>query len=167
MVQNCTPKQRNLSQSEVRDTSYAIKQLLKKGAVSECGACDGQFLSSYLLVQTSNRKNRFIPKLQNPNSCIELPHFKMEYFKTVIRLLVSHCYMVTIDLNDTFLLVPIADDFEKYLGFEFSGVLYQCNYLPLGLCTCPCMFTKLIKPVAHYLQVIYIDDIWHLKSNGS
>ena len=41
--QNCPPKQRNLSQSEVHDTSLAIKELMDKGAVSECEPCECQF----------------------------------------------------------------------------------------------------------------------------
>ena len=109
--QNCPPKQRNLSQSEVHDTSLAIKELMDKGAVSECEPCEGQFLSSYFLVQKSNGENRFILNLKNLNSFIVPPHFKMEDAKTVIRLLVPNCYMATIDRKDAFLSVPVANDF--------------------------------------------------------
>lgn len=140
--------------------------LIDKGAVSECEPWDGQFLSSYFLVRKSIGEQRFIINLKNFNCFIDPPHFKMEDLKTVIRLLVPYCYMATIDLNDAFLLVPIGNDFTKYLRFEFNGVLYQFNCLPFGLCTSAYVFAKLLKPVAHFLRssgfisFIYLDDIW-------
>lgn len=93
--QNSTSKQRHLLQSEVGDTSHAIKQLMDQGAVPECEPCDGQFLPSYFLVQKSNRENRFIFDLKNLNSSIDPPYFKMERSKALIRLLVPDCYMAT------------------------------------------------------------------------
>ena len=84
---------------------------MDKRAVSEREPYEGQFPSSYFLVQKSSGENRVILNLKNLNSFIDPPHFKMEDSKTVIRLLVSDCYMATIDLMDASLLVPIAEDF--------------------------------------------------------
>lgn len=159
-----------MSQSEFRDTFQAIKLLLEKGAVSECEPAEGQFLSRYFIVPKSNKENRFILNLKELNCFIDPPHFKMEDSRNVLRLLMRDGYMATVDLKDAFLLVPIADECKKYLRFQFNNVLYECNCLPFGLCTSPYVFTKLLKPVAHFLRsrglisVIYLDDIWMISN---
>lgn len=73
--------------------------------------------------------------------------------------------MASIDLQDAYFLVPIAEKYKKFLCFEFNNKLYEFNCLPFGLCTAPYVFTKLLKPVAQKLRseglvsVIYLDDI--------
>ena len=140
-------------------------QLLHKGAISECNPTEGQFISSYFLVDKSSGEKRFVFNLRKLNSFIEPKHFKMEDMRTVLGLISRGCFMATMDLKDAYFLIPIARSYKKYLRFCFKGKLFQFNCLPFGLCTGPRVFTKLLKPVAHMirsmglLSVIYLDDI--------
>lgn len=150
---------------EIREYALAIDKLVKKGSIRKCQPCKKQFLSSFFLVDKPNGEKRFILNLKKLNAFIEPPHFKLEDHKTVIRILTPNCFMATLDLKDAFMLIPVAEDFKKYLRFEFMGTLYEFNCLPFGLCTAPFVFTKLLKPVAQVLRseglksVIYLDDI--------
>jgi len=73
-------------------------------------------------------------------------------------------YLASIDLKDAYFHVPINEDSKKLLRFEWDGILYEFNCLPFGLSTAPRIFTKLMKPVFHYLRntglssVNYLDD---------
>lgn len=132
--------------------------------MSRCEPCEGQFISSYFLVNKSLGDKRFILNLKLLNEFITPPHFKMENVKTALRLITKNCYLASIDLKDAYLLIPIADEFKKYLRFSFEGKLFEFNCLPFGLCTAPYVFTKLLKPVVHHLRsvgltsVAYLDD---------
>jgi hypothetical protein len=76
------------------------------------------------------------------------------------------CYMCTVDLKDAYFLIPIHNNHRKYLRFLWKQKLYQFQVLPFGANIAPYVFTKLLKPVMHYLRskgyisVIYLDDIW-------
>ena len=73
--------------------------------------------------------------------------------------------MVKLDLKDAFFSVSIHKNYRKYLRFSFCNQLYEFLCLPFGLCTAPYVFTKIMKPVLHFLRsigiilVIYLDDI--------
>lgn len=153
------------STEEFQDISHAVNILLKKKAVVLCKPCKNQFLSSYFLVPKPNNEKRFILNLKKLNVFIDPPHFKLEDRKIVESLMFKDCFMASIDLKDAYFLVPVDKDFRKYLRFEFDEKLYEFTCIPFGLCVAPYLFTKLTKPVVHYLReeglvlVIYLDDI--------
>ncbi|XP_070519715.1 uncharacterized protein [Cardiocondyla obscurior] len=99
------------------------------------------------------------------------PHFKLEDWRTVIRLMLPEYYMATIDLEDAYLQVPIHEDHRKFLRFQLRGTTYEYNVLPFGLSTAPFIFTKVMRPVLSYLRqkglylVIYLDDFLLLGSS--
>ena len=72
--------------------------------------------------------------------------------------------MASIDLKDAYYSVPICKDHQKFLKFEWKGVLYQFVCFPNGLGLCPRKFTKLQKPIFSsprqqgHISVVYIDD---------
>lgn len=76
-------------------------------------------------------------------------------------------FMATLDLKDAYFLVPVDPRDRKFLRFSFKGRLYQFTCLPFGLCICPYIFTKIMKPVVRRLRsrglasTLYIDD-WFL-----
>jgi len=61
-------------------------------------------------------------------------------------------------------MVPIAPQFQHLL-FKLKEKIYQFNCLPLGLCTAPRVFTKILKPAMEMLRslsiemVVYMDDV--------
>ena len=55
--------------------------------------------------------------------------------------------MITMDLKDAYLSVPIHADHSKYLRFEWESELWEFTCLPFGLSSAPRVFTKVMKPV--------------------
>lgn len=71
-------------------------------------------------------------------------------------------WMVSIDLKDAYLSVPIYQDHSKYLR---DGTTYEFQCLPFGLRNAPRVFTKLLKPVMAIIRqnglrsLIFLDDM--------
>lgn len=165
VYQNKVPSEPDLSPREKVAYKNAIRDLLKKGAISECHCTKGQFISKYFLRKKSNGEDRFILNLKKLNEFIDAPHFKIEVIKIALKLITKNCYSAAIDLKDSYVLVAIYDDYKKYLRFIFEDRIYEFNVFPFGLSTAPYVFTKLTKPVVERLRsqglisVVYIDDI--------
>lgn len=112
-----------------------------------------------------------IKNLKQLNKFLVNYHFKMEDFRTASKILSKNGYMATIDLKESYLLVPIATDHRKFLRFQFEDSLssriitYELTAMPYGLSSAPRTFTKIMKEVVSYLRfrgfrsVIYLDDI--------
>lgn len=171
VTQKSAPAEPNLKSDERAAHRKAIRDLLDKGAISRCSPEKEQFLSKYFLRKKSNGEDRFILNLKKLNRFIEAPHFKLEDIKTALKLITRGSYMATIDLKDSYFLVPIHRNYKKFLRFEFENRIYEFNVLPFGLSTAPYVFTKLLKPIAQKLRsagfnsVIYLDDILMIAEN--
>lgn len=155
----------NVPASQQKLYDSVVRDLLHIGAISACTREREEFISSYFLAKKPNGNYRFILNLKKLNEFITPPHFKLEDYRTVTKLLTPECYLATIDLKDAYFLLPIQDSNRKYLRFIFRNTRYQFNCLPFGLNIAPYVFTKLLKPVIKYLRakgilsVIYLDDI--------
>lgn len=166
VYQDYVPKNRVHSQSDKKHIQEAIDNLLSIGAISPCEPVANQFLSDIFLVPKPNGKYRFILNLKQLNKFISTVHFKLEDFRTAVKLVSEKCYMTTIDLKDAYFSVRIHDDSKKYLRFCWENNIYEFNVLPFGLNTAPFVFTKIMKPVlkllrlAGFLSTGYLDDIF-------
>ncbi|KAG7298972.1 hypothetical protein JYU34_017443 [Plutella xylostella] len=138
--------------------------MLKSNVINSCSHCELQYISPIFTVPKPNGKHRFILNLKQLNKFIETYHFKMEDHRTALKLLEHNYYMATIDLQDAYFFISVNEADRKMLRFEWNSNLYEFNVLPFGLCTAPYVFTKIIKPVVHYLRsmglmsVNYLDD---------
>ena len=89
----------------------------------------------------------------------------MEGAKVVRDLIRKDDWMVSIDLKDAYLSVPILQEHRKYLRFVWKGTTYEFQCLPFGLSSAPRVFTKLLKPVMALLRkrgirsLIFLDDM--------
>lgn len=82
-----------------------INILLNIGVTSVSEPCDGQFLPSY---------------------------FKLENYRTAMRLVSKNCYMCSIDLKDAYFTINVHNDSRKFLRFCWLGKLYDfkfCHFL--------------------------------------
>ncbi|XP_053400697.1 uncharacterized protein LOC128557387 [Mercenaria mercenaria] len=88
----------------------------------------------------------------------------MDTFESILRLVSPDCFMASVDLQDAYYSVFIAEEDQVKLRFEHRGILYQYQALPNGISFAPRLFTKLMKPIYASLRVRgyknsgYIDD---------
>jgi len=107
---------------------------------------------------------RFILNLKKLNLCIFPPHFKLENWRMVICLILSGSQMVSLDLEDAYLLVLIHPEHRKFLRFQWRGKTFQFSALSFGLATTLYIFTKLLRSVVASLwvqsheSVLYLND---------
>lgn len=154
----------HLSNLEEQFCSQEISRLLYMGAIESALVSELQFLSSFFIIEKPSGGWRFILNLKNLNRFIIAPHFKLEDWKTIIRLISPGDYLTSIDLIDAYFLIPVHQDDRKYLRFRFRDRLFQFKVLPFGLASAPYIFTKVMKPVIcslrerGFFSVIYLDD---------
>ena len=73
-------------------------------------------------------------------------------------------WMISLDLQDAYLQVPIHPESRRYLRFTIGGVPYQFKVLCFGLTTYPQVFTRLMAPISAILHrygiriLRYLDD---------
>ena len=72
--------------------------------------------------------------------------------------------MMSLDLQDAYLQVPIHPESRRYIRFIMGGVPYQFRVLCFGLTTAPQVFTRLMAPISAILHrygirmLLYLDD---------
>ncbi|XP_065892460.1 uncharacterized protein [Dysidea avara] len=73
--------------------------------------------------------------------------------------------MVKLDLKDAYFAIPIHQEHQKWLRFQWQDQLYQFQCLPFGLSSAPRVFTKVTCPIVAWLRQLgmkimsYIDQI--------
>ena len=72
--------------------------------------------------------------------------------------------MISIDMNDAYLQIPIHPAPRRYLRFTAGGRSWQFRVLCFGLSTAPQVFTRVMAPVSGFLHQLgvrmlrYLDD---------
>ncbi len=100
----------------------------------------------------------------------------METLTFILQGLHKGWWMVSLDLKDTYLHVPIHPSHWWFLRFALRSpagklIVYQWKVLPFGLATAPRFFTKLLASLAAHLHLQgclmypYIDDIFHAQAS--
>lgn len=142
-----------------------IQKLLKMKVIKIVQHHPNEFISPIFLVpKKTPGEYRMILNLKKLNESLPYHHFKMDTFESVLRLVKPGCYMASVDLQDAYYSVYIAEKDQVKLRFEHNGVLYQFRALPNGISFAPRLFTKIMKPIYASLRVRgttisgYIDD---------
>jgi hypothetical protein len=163
--QDRPPRPINFSEKEKSFLNSEVEKLLDKNVIEPvCDTTDKDFVSNIFLRPKKDGTYRLILNLSVLNQFIEYNHFKMETFKSAVKMMKKNCWYASVDLKDAYYSVNIAHDDRCFLQFYWSGKTYQYTSLPNGLTTGPRIFTKLMKPVFSTLQkmghanVGYIDD---------
>jgi len=147
-----------------------VNKLLSMGAAREIPLSTENFYSRIFLVP--KKEGTFCPviDLSRLNKFVENFHFQMENISCLKTLLKRGDFMTCIDLKDAYLSVHVHKSSQRYL-FWWRNKTFAFQGLPFGLNTAPRVFTKLIKPIAAYLQkrgiriIVYLDDFLILGSS--
>ena len=143
--------------------SQELQTLLRKGAVEPAPQSPG-FYSRLFLVQKASGSWRPIIDLSALNDYITSLHFHMETPQSVLRSIRPGDWMVSLDLQDAYLQVPVHHNSHRYLRFVVAGKSYQFRVLCFGLTTAPQVFTRIMAPVSAILHkygvrmLRYLDD---------
>ena len=148
-----------------------VENLLEKNAIERVPKPQEGlgFYSTFFIVPKKDGGFRPILNLRNLNSCLVVPHFKMETLRRIICALEKGDWALSIDLKDAYFHVAVHPKFRKYLRFCIQGKHFQFRAMPFGLATAPRIFTKLMSAVGSYLRsrqiqiYMYLDD-WLIKN---
>ena len=147
----------------------AIRKLLDKKAVIELDPTTvsrGFYSPIFLVPKKDTDELRMIIdlKILNKNYLQRPPRFRMESIPTLKLALRPGDWMVSLDLRDAYLHVPIHPASRKFLRFAVNGRLFEFQVLPFGISVAPWLFTRLTSPVLSYLHARtirfhgYLDD---------
>ena len=117
-----------------------ILSLIKRGAVELAPLPSLGFYSHVFVVMKAS------------GSWKTVTPFKMETLQSVLLSVWQGDWMVSLDLKDAYLQVPIHSDSCKFLRFVASGRPYQFKALCFGLSTAPQVFTRVMAPVSTFLH---------------
>ena len=140
-----------------------LQNLLRKGAV-EPAPQSPVFYSRLFLVQKALGSWRPIIDLSTLNDYVTPSHFHMETPQSVLRSIRPGDWMISLDLQDAYLQVPVHHDSRRFLRFVVEGTTYQFRVLCFGLTTAPQFFTRIMAPVSAILHkygvrmLHYLDD---------
>ena len=98
------------------------------------------------------------------NNYVKKTKFHMETIRTVLAAVRKDDWMVSVDLQDAYLHVPIHPKSRKFLRFVWNQKVLQFRALCFGLTTAPQVFTRIMAPISAYLHkqgirlLQYLDD---------
>ena len=121
--------------------------------------------SPIFLVPKPSRDLRPVLDLRILNHFIEPKTFKMESVFTIISVLQPGDWLISVDLTDAYLHVPINESHQRYLRFLVGEDHFQFRCLPFGISTAPRVFSKILLAVIAVIRLKgikifhYLDDI--------
>ena len=137
-----------------------IQALRCKGAVEPAPLSPGYY--SHMVTEASGGWRPIID-FSTLNLSMVVSKFRMETAQSVLCLVQRNDWMVTIDLKDAYLQIPIYPQSRKFLRFTTRRA-WQLKVLCLGLSTAPQVFTWVIAPVSGIMHLLgvrmlrYLDD---------
>ena len=140
-----------------------IWALLLKGAIEPASPTPG-FYSRMFVVTKASGGWRPIIDLSTLNNFVVKTPFRKETTQSVLRSFQRNDWMVSVDLKDAYLQVPIHPSSRRLLQFVVGGRTWQFQVLCFGLTTAPQVFTRVMVPVLAFLHRMgvrilrYLDD---------
>ena len=140
-----------------------LQDLLRKGAVEPAPQSPG-FYSCLFLVKKASGSWRPIIDLSTLNDYITSSRFHMETPRSVLNSIRPGDWMISLDLQDAYLQVPVHHDSRRFLRFVVDEKPFQFRVLCFGLTTAPQVFTRIMAPVSailhrHGVRMLrYLDD---------
>ena len=148
-----------------------VHSLLAKGAIELAPLPSPGFYSRLFVVMKASGAWRSVINLSILNLRIQQTSFKMETLQSVLLSVRPGDWMVSLDLKDAYLQVPMHPESHKFLRFMVGGKVYQLKVLCFGLSTVPQVFTRVMAPVSTILHRMgvqlrrYLDD-WLLQASS-
>ena len=154
-----------LPPSSVRGLALAasVKDLRLKGAIEPASSEPG-FYSRLFVTPKVTGSWRPVIDLSRLDWFVQLSHFRMETSLSVLQSLRPGDWMISIDLQDAYLQVPVHPESWRYLRFCIGDQTFQFRVLCCGLSSAPQVFMRVMAPVSSimhrfgYRILRYLDD---------
>lgn len=82
----------------------------------------------------------------------KLDKYKMLHLPQLKQMIKLHDCLISIDIQDTYLHIPIHPASRKYLLFQYQGQHYQWTVLPYGIAMAQWLLTLVTKPIVAFLH---------------
>ncbi|XP_070803767.1 uncharacterized protein [Pituophis catenifer annectens] len=134
--------------------NQAVQHLLQIHAIEEVPHDQWKqgYYSILFVVPKRSGGWRAILDLKNLNSYIVYRRFKMCSLTSILQGIRPNDFLVSIDLMEAYLHIPILPKHRQYLRFSYAGKHFQYRALPFGLASAPRVFTKVLAVVAAHLR---------------
>ena len=103
------------SVEESTNLTQEVEEMLTKQSIEECSPLPDQFVGHLFLRPKKNGIFRPVFNLKHLNAFVVYQYFNMEGVQMLTSMIQTHDWMMTIDLKDAYLCVPIAGKHRKYL----------------------------------------------------
>ena len=172
-LQNSTPMFQGIKRTFFSNTKQKeilrkeILTLLEKEAIVEVpkrSQNQGFYSTLFMVPKKNSEKLRPVINLKPLNQFLVKKTFKMGHLKVIIKVMQQGDWVVSIDLTDAYMHIPIRQSHQIFLRFAIDNQLWQFRALPFGPTTAPRIFTKLVSVVVQYLRQqgvqiwTYLDD---------
>ena len=98
-----------------------IAQLVNKEVLQVTNRVPDGFISNIFIRPKKDGGFRMILNLKPLNKFVDYHHFKMDTFRTALKLIRPACLMASVDLKDAYYSIPIAEEDRKLLMFQWKG----------------------------------------------
>ena len=153
------------SPSSIKGRALAseVRSLVLKGAVEPAPQSPGFYSRMFIVMKTSGVWRPIID-LSRFNRFVVGTKFRMETVQSVLASVRQGDWMVSLDLKDAYLQVPVHPESRRFLRFSTPEGTFQFKVLCFGLSTSPQVFTRVMAPVSVILHSLgirmlrYLDD---------
>ena len=141
----------------------AVKDLLSKGDIEPASSGPGFYSRLFVTPKVAGGWWPVID-LSALNRFVRLSHFRMETAQSVLQSLRFGNWVISLDLQDAYLQVPVHPQSRRFLRFCIGSQVYQFRVLCFGLSSAPLVFTLVMAPVSYtmhhfgYRILRYLDD---------
>ena len=116
--------------------SSAVEDLISKGAIEPASSEPGFYSRLFVTPKVTGGWHPVID-LSRLNRFVQLSHFRMEIVQSVLQSLRLGDWMISVDLRDTYLQVPVHQESRRYLRFCLGEKIFQFRVLCFGLSSVP------------------------------
>ena len=144
-------------------SSATVANLCAKGAIEPAPPSPSYYTCLFVTPKVT-RGWRPVIDLSRLNRSVLVSHFHMETQQTVLQSLRPGDWLISLDLQDAYLQVPVHPSSRQYLRFCVGEVVYKFRVLCFGLSTTPQVFTRVMAPISSLMHrfgfriLRYLDD---------
>ena len=159
-TQTVQPNKINFSAAEIMTIDAEIAKLITKEVLQVTNRVPDGFISNIFIRPKKDGAFSMILNLKPLSRFVDYHHFKMDTFRTALKLIRPGCFMASVDLKDAYYSIPIEEEDRKLLIFQWKRKYYQFTCLPNGLSSAPRNFLLKSSSRSMLCYVLLVIHVW-------